>query len=110
MATVTGSNLMAVFESEQGGLFTVNYITSADDGVTWGDRTLLYSPTGTDNNAGAPQIINVGGSLVCSFMTDEDTSDHAWVTGADTKILVSGDGGVTWATSTKTSKFYQNIC
>lgn len=97
---------MAVFESEQNGLFTVNYITSPDDGTTWVDRTRLYTPTGTDNNAGAPQIINVGGSLVCSFMTDEDTSEHAWVTGANTKILVSGDGGLTWDTSTKRSEFF----
>lgn len=56
VATVTGSNLIAVFESEQGGLFTVKSITSPDDGKTWSNRQDVYTPTGTNNNAGAPQV------------------------------------------------------
>jgi hypothetical protein len=95
VATVSKSSLIAVFESEQNGLFTVNAISSADDGKTWGGRRRVYTPTGTSNNAGAPQVVNVGGRLVVSFMTDEDTSLHTWVTGADAKIITSTDG-VNW--------------
>lgn len=71
VATISGSNLIAVFESEQGGYFQVDSITSSDDGNTWGNRQLVYFPQGTNNNAGAPQVVNVGGILVCSFMSDE---------------------------------------
>lgn len=97
VARVSGKKLMAVFESEQGGLFSVKGITSPDDGVTWGtDRQDVYTPTGTNNNAGAPQIVNVGGTLVVSFMTDEDTQLHDWINGAGAKMVTSGDSGSTW--------------
>ncbi|TKA75492.1 hypothetical protein B0A49_02023 [Cryomyces minteri] len=97
VAVVNGHRLIAVFESEQGGLFTVNNVTSADDGKTWGNRHRVYAPTGTNNNAGAPAGgPNVGGTLCVSFMTDGDTQQHAWITGADDKMLTSGDGGATW--------------
>ncbi|KAK0773651.1 hypothetical protein LTR91_025469 [Friedmanniomyces endolithicus] len=96
VATISGSSLLAVFESEQDGLFTVNSITSFDDGKTWGNRQRVYTPTGTNNNAGAPQIVTVGGTLCVSFMTDEDTQQHHWIIGADDKIITSGDGGATW--------------
>lgn len=96
VATVSGSDLIAVFESEQNSLFTVNSITSSDDGVTWGNRQRVYTPTGTDNNAGAPQVVNVGGTLCVSFMTDEDTQEHSWINGAGAKLITSGDGGSTW--------------
>ncbi|KAK3076057.1 hypothetical protein LTR53_000102 [Teratosphaeriaceae sp. CCFEE 6253] len=96
VATISGSGLLAVFESEQDGLFTVNSITSFDDGKTWGNRQRVYTPTGTNNNAGAPQIVTVGGTLCVSFMTDEDTQQHHWIIGADDKIITSGDGGATW--------------
>jgi hypothetical protein len=56
VATISGSNLIAVFESEQGGYFQVDSITSSDDGNTWGNRQTVYLPTGTNNNAGAPQV------------------------------------------------------
>ena len=96
VATISGSNLIAVFESEQGGYFQVDSITSSDDGSTWGNRQTVYLPTGTDNNAGAPQVVNVGGTLCVSFMTDEDTQLHDWVNGAGAKLITSGDGGSTW--------------
>ncbi|TKA68013.1 hypothetical protein B0A49_04484 [Cryomyces minteri] len=79
VAVVNEHHLIAVFESEQGGLFTVHSITSADDGKTWGNRHRV-----------------VGGTLCVSFMTDEDTQQHASITGADDKMLTSGDGGATW--------------
>ena len=96
VATISGSNLIAVFESEQGGYFQVDSITSPDDGNTWGNRQTVYLPTGTNNNAGAPQVVNVGGTLCVSFMTDEDTQLHDWVNGAGAKMITSGDGGSTW--------------
>ena len=85
--------LIMVFESvPPEGTFTVNAVTSDDDGASWADRRLVYAPTGDRNNAGAPQIINVGGRLLVSFMTDEDTQLHAWVTGAGAKVVTSSDG------------------
>ena len=39
VATVNGPNLLAVFETESGGLFTINSITSSDDGLTY-----VFSP------------------------------------------------------------------
>lgn len=50
-----------------------NDTRSPDDGNSWGNRRNIYTATGENNNAGAPQVINVGGTLVVSFMTDEDT-------------------------------------
>lgn len=87
---VSGSNLIAVFESEtNGGKFSVNSITSSDDGATWGNRQVVYAPSGF--NAQAPQVTNVGGTLVVSFQTDEDGGS-----GEAIKILTSSDGGSTW--------------
>lgn len=97
VATVSGSELIAVFETSQNGLFTVNSIHSPDDGKTWGNRTRVYTPTGTNNNAGSPQVANVGGTLVVSFMTDEDTQEHNWFQGAGAKLITSGDGGASWS-------------
>lgn len=96
VATVSGSNLIAVFETSENGLFTVNSITSPDDGKTWGNRQRVYTPTGTNNNAGAPQVVNVGDTMVVSFMTDEDTQLHDWINGAGAKLLTCGDGGSSW--------------
>uniref|UniRef100_A0A093UZ17 Sialidase-1 n=1 Tax=Talaromyces marneffei PM1 TaxID=1077442 RepID=A0A093UZ17_TALMA len=87
---VSGSNLIAVFESEtNGGKFSIHSITSSDDGATWGNRQTVYAPAGS--NAQAPQVIKVGGTLVASFQTDEDGGS-----GEAIKILTSGNGGVTW--------------
>jgi len=94
--TVSGSNLIAVFESEQNGLFTIKSITSTDDGVTWGNRQTVYTPTGINNNAGAPQAVNVAGTLCVSFMTDENIQGTDWPTGAGAKLVTSLDGGTTW--------------
>ncbi|KAF8316545.1 hypothetical protein DL93DRAFT_2056274 [Clavulina sp. PMI_390] len=88
--------LMCVFETTEGssvaGTFTVKRVISTDDGSTWGEREQVYVPTGTDNNAGAPFVTTTtGGALVVSFMTDEDTSEHAWSVwnGANMKIITS---------------------
>ncbi|KAI9745088.1 MAG: hypothetical protein M1818_001366 [Claussenomyces sp. TS43310] len=105
-------NLIAIFESDDTstggtGLFTVKSVSSSDDGVTWDNRQDIYTPTGTGNNAGAPQIANVGGTLVASFMTDEDTSEHAWTSGANVKIITGTDGS-TWGDKTTVSPVQSN--
>ncbi|KAJ7460738.1 glycoside hydrolase family 93 protein [Mycena latifolia] len=62
-------------------------VVSKDDGATWGERSQAFVPTGSQNNAGAPSVVTTtGGTLVVSFMTDEDTQ---WVKGASMKILTS---------------------
>ena len=91
------NELLAVFESEAGGFFTVDSIRSHDGGMTWGERSRVYTPAGNNTNAGAPQIVAVGHSLLVSFMTDEDTGKNKWVSGADAKVVVSHDGGYTWS-------------
>jgi hypothetical protein len=96
IAPIKGRNLIAVFESFQNDAFQIDRLLSADDGYHWGRRKLVYFPTGTDNNAGAPQVVNVGGTLCVSFMTDEDTQLHDWINGAGAKMITSGDGGTTW--------------
>ncbi|KFZ25216.1 hypothetical protein V502_00307 [Pseudogymnoascus sp. VKM F-4520 (FW-2644)] len=94
----SSSDLIAIFESLDTvttHLFTVMAVSSSDDGASWENRRTVYTPTGSLNNARAPQIINVGGTLVASFMTDEDTSAHNWTTGADVKVATSTDG-INW--------------
>jgi hypothetical protein len=95
--------LIAVFETTEGGSatgpFKIKAVTSSDDGASWGNRQAVFEATGSNNNAGAPQVANVGGNLVVSFMTDEDTGLHQWVSGAAAKIMVSAtmaEGSVTW--------------
>ena len=92
VASINGANLIAVFETETGGgAFHVGSVTSSDDGKTWGNRRVVYSPSGSGTNAQAPQVINVGGTLVVSFMTDEDQPGTP-----SAKVVTSGDGGATW--------------
>lgn len=95
VTTVSGENLIAVFESEtDGGLFSIYSVTSSDDGATWGNRQTVYSP-GDGYNAQAPQVTNVGGTLVVSFMYDPDNDLDATIV-----LMASTDGGDTWADST----------
>ena len=91
VASTGGSNLIAVFETETTGLFHIGSVTSSDDGKTWGNREAVYTPSGTNTNANAPQVANVGGTLVVSFQTDEDS-----VGAPSGKVVTSGDGGITW--------------
>lgn len=100
VTTVNGTDLMAVFESESEGTFTVKSITSSDDGNTWGNRNTIYTPDSPNTSAGAPQIINVGGTLCVSFMTNEDSTlaapSDGYTTDTAAKLITSGDSGVTW--------------
>jgi Neuraminidase (sialidase) len=94
---ISGTKLIAVFESidmsAKHGHFGVYSVTSSDNGQTWGNRQTVYAPNGFD--AQAPQVTNVGGTLVCSFQTDEDLSAPDMSTEAG-KIVISSDGGATW--------------
>ena len=91
---------MAVFESESGGTFSIMSITSSDDGKTWGNRSTIYTPDSPNTSAGAPQIINVGGTLSVSFMTNEDSvlaaPSDGYTTNTTAKFITSGDGGLSW--------------
>jgi hypothetical protein len=67
-------------------------VTSSDDGKTWGNRQVVHQPAA--GNANAPQVVNVGGTLMCSFQTNEDGSADA--NDVTVKVVTSGDGGATW--------------
>ncbi|UNI21263.1 hypothetical protein JDV02_007268 [Purpureocillium takamizusanense] len=92
------SQAFTVFESGTGPLFVVDIVSSNDDNMKgWGDRHRIYTPKGDNLQAGAPWVINVGGILVVSFMTNEDTRDLPNVDGGELKIVWSTDRGVTWS-------------
>jgi hypothetical protein len=99
--TGSGKRLLCIFETTQDAspqttYFNVKSVTSSDDGITWVNRSQVYIPTGTANNAGSPQVATLGTStMVAIFMTDEDLSPHNWTQGAGVKSLVSTDG-VNW--------------
>ena len=100
VVTISGNTVMAVFESESNGLFTIMSITSSDDGKTWGNRATVYTPDSVNTSAGAPQIANVGGKLAVSFMTNEDSQDasptSSYTSNTAAKFITSGDSGSTW--------------
>ncbi|KAH8689386.1 Sialidase [Talaromyces proteolyticus] len=104
---VSGSNLIAVFESvPAGGNFAIHSVTSSDGGKTWGNRQTVYAPP-NGFNAQAPQVVNVGGTLVASFQTDEDLSSSDQQNEAG-KIVTSGDGGATWGNKLTYSQAVSN--
>ncbi|PIL35382.1 hypothetical protein GSI_02108 [Ganoderma sinense ZZ0214-1] len=88
------AKLMCVFETTEGhsdGTFSVKSVVSPDDGQTWGTRSQVFVPSGSGNNAGAPQIVATpDGNLVVSFMTDEDTSAHNWPNSGVAFKIVTG--------------------
>ncbi|KAJ7156842.1 neuraminidase, partial [Mycena crocata] len=84
--------LLCVFETTEGTAprFTVKSVESSDDGRTFSNRRQVFVPGGSNNNAGSPSITTTtAGTLVVSFMTDEDTSAHNWPNSAAQKILTS---------------------
>lgn len=91
-----------VFENTESGPFAVNYVLSQDDGFTWNTRTRLHTAA-NGANAGAPSVINVGGTLVVDFMTNEDGSP-AQLDGGKMKVVTSADGGSTWSSSVVTGE------
>jgi hypothetical protein len=71
-------------------------VVSRDDGRTWGERAHVYV-AGGGTNAGAPQVYNVGGTLVASFMTNEGAMELGQLDGGQMKVITSVDGGRTWS-------------
>ncbi|KAI0140207.1 glycoside hydrolase family 93 protein [Xylariaceae sp. FL1272] len=101
--TGSSKDLIAVFENTETGSFTVDYVLSHDDGYTWGQRGRLYTPR-NGGMAGAPQVYNVGGTLVASFMTNEDVPGLNDLDGGQMKVITSTDGGNTWSGSVVTGE------
>ncbi|KAI1766143.1 glycoside hydrolase family 93 protein [Hypoxylon sp. FL1150] len=81
--------LVMALEVKIGAVVHLDYVVSYDDGTSWGNRSGIYDPKGKDKSAGAPQIANVGDSIVVVFMTDEDTEHVDWPRKAATKALFS---------------------
>ncbi|KAK3317122.1 glycoside hydrolase family 93 protein [Cercophora scortea] len=88
-------NLICVFENTESGPFSVDRVMSHDDGYTWGERARVYTAA-NGKNAGAPQVYNVGGTIVTSFMTNEAVN-VAQLDGAQMKVVTSVDGGRRWS-------------
>lgn len=100
VTTISGNRLICVFESETTGAFSIYSITSDDDGKTWGNRQTVYTPANPNTSAGAPQVINVGGTLAVSFITNEDSGASSpspgYTNQVGVKLVTSGDGAATW--------------
>ncbi|KAK0744755.1 Sialidase, partial [Apiosordaria backusii] len=91
-------HLVCIFETtEDDGVFSVDTVESFDDGESWGEGTRKRVYTAADGrDAGAPQVWNVGGVLVGSFMTNEGSGTEQ-IDGGEMKIILSRDGGKTWS-------------
>lgn len=92
-----------VFENTVDGRFNVDYVLSHDDGYTWGERGRLYTAKNA-KESGAPQVYNVWGTLVASFMTNEDVDNGQGYNFAQMKVITSVDGGKTWGASVVTGE------
>ena len=92
-------SLLAVFECgncEKTHALSLKSVTSPDDGKTWGQRRDVFIAA-NGAHAGAPQVADVGGVLMASFMTDEDNPEGgSWPTKSALKIVMSSDKGATW--------------
>ncbi|KAL8721797.1 MAG: hypothetical protein Q9225_001597 [Loekoesia sp. 1 TL-2023] len=94
------TSLILVYETETTGLFSLGAVFSTDDGKTWSGRKTIYTPSSPNTSAGAPQVINVGGTMVVSFMTNEDQQlsapSNSYTDHTAVKVISSGDLGQTW--------------
>ncbi|KAI0390893.1 Sialidase [Xylariaceae sp. FL0594] len=94
--------LVMVFETtRRRPHFSLEYVVSYDDGVTWGDRGVVYVPRGQRRDAGSPQIAACqGGKLAVVFMTDEDVEKPQWPRNTAIKAVFSDGlqgGRVRWS-------------
>lgn len=94
------ANESCVFENTESGPFSVDAVFSQDDGRTWDSRRRIYTAS-NGREAGAPDVVKVGGNLVVSFMTNENT-DTPRLDGGEMKVVISSDGGGNWSKSTVT--------
>ncbi|KAL8811218.1 MAG: hypothetical protein Q9200_001973 [Gallowayella weberi] len=95
-----GKSLILVYETSTTGLFSLGAVSSSDDGRTWSNRRTIYTASSPHTSAGAPQIVNVGGTLAVSFMTNEDETRSApsssYTDHTAVKVITSGDLGRSW--------------
>lgn len=97
-----------VFENTQDGPFSIRYVLSYDDGYTWDEstRAILYDPVDAVSTAQAPSVVNVGGTLVAGFMTNEDTPSDTDgdADGGTFKVVTALSSDVTtWGSKTSIS-------
>lgn len=95
------TKLILLFETTESGRFDMRRVTSPDDGRTWPveTRERVYDPLDEERQASAPAgVVNVGGTLVAGFMTNEGTNSSGTVPG-DFKVVSSVDDGETWSKS-----------
>ncbi|KAI3393448.1 hypothetical protein diail_4244 [Diaporthe ilicicola] len=93
--------LMLFFETTESGRFDVRRVTSPNGGRTWPEstRARVYDPLDEEKIASAPAgVVNVGGTLVAGFMTNEGTNSGGSVPG-DFKVVTSVDDGESWSES-----------
>ncbi|KAI4207366.1 MAG: hypothetical protein LQ346_000616 [Caloplaca aetnensis] len=93
-------SLILVYETTTMGVFYLGSVFSTDDGKTWSGRRTIYKSPSPNTSAGAPQVINVGGTLVVSFMTNEDQQlnapSNSYTDHTSVKVITSGDQGRSW--------------
>jgi hypothetical protein len=94
--------LVMVFETtRKRPHFSLEYSVSYDDGLSWGDRGVVYVPRGQGRNAGSPQIAACkGGRLAVVFMSDEDVEAPQWPRNAAIKAVFSdglNGGRIHWS-------------
>jgi hypothetical protein len=89
-----------VFEATENNTpFSVNAVLSRNGGQTWGERRRVYTAP-NNREAGAPWVVNVGGTLVVSFMTNEEQT-FAGVDGGHFKVVTNSDGTAgSWSSKT----------
>lgn len=99
-------SLLAVFESFRdpgtNNRFVVRSAGSADDGVSWQDRAIVFAPIDPLRNAGAPQVVTLAdGRVAASFMTDDGAPASDWPNAAATVLVLSQNapsfGDLVWS-------------
>ena len=63
--------------------------------MSWGGRNRVFTPS--SGEAGAPQVVNVGGTIVVDFMTNENGGGSGGVDGGEMMTVTSTDGGHTYS-------------
>ncbi|KAL8661902.1 MAG: hypothetical protein Q9202_005184 [Teloschistes flavicans] len=93
-------SLILVYETETTGIFTLGAVFSNNDGISWYGRKTIYTCPNPNTSSGAPQVINVGGTLAVSFMTNEDSGlnspSSSYTSNTAVKLITSGDLGGSW--------------
>ncbi|PVI01329.1 glycoside hydrolase family 93 protein [Periconia macrospinosa] len=104
-------DLLMVLETNVKNPMKVWALDSTTGGGKWGNRRIIFDPTSEKHpkkQAGGPAIVKVNGTMVVSFMTDQDapTGDAYpnYKEGVHMKVITSGDDGKTWGEATTAIK------